>query len=267
MIRAIIAGFFAFSFTSFGQDAAADQSAESIKVMVLGTFHFTGGGRDVVNPEVDDFLSPERQAQIEELLDRLEEAQPDKIMLEMTPEDGIKFNDNYQAYLKGDYDLGVNERQQLGMKLAARLGHDRLYGIDHSNFLDYRPALAAAEDLNQGRLMNERNTMIEEIVERVRSRQGLPLREWLIELNSPPLGNDHYGYLTIAQMGTVEDPGATQIIDWWERNLVMFARTAQYAEPGDTVLIIVGAGHKYLLHQFFEEARGFELVSPLPYLE
>ena len=252
---------------SCAANAASQHSSESVKVMILGTFHFTGGGRDVVNPDVDDFLSSARQAQIDEVLDRLEAFSPDKIMLEMEPEHEAKFNANYEAYLAGEYELSVNERQQLGMKLAARLGHERLYGIDHSNFLDYRPALAAAEELGQERLLKEREEMIEDIIASVEAKKGLSLSEWLIQLNTPPFGTDHYGNLTIAQMGTVEAPGALQIIEWWERNLVMFARTAQRSEPGDKILIIVGAGHKYLLHQFFEEAHGFELVSPLPYLE
>ncbi len=50
-------------------------------------------------------------------------------------------------------------------------------------------------------------------------------------------------------------------------NLVMFAHTVQYADLGDKILIIVGSGHKYLLHQYFKEAQGFEIISPLPYLQ
>ena len=69
-------------------------------------------------------------------------------------------------------------------------------------------------------------------------------------------------------MGTIENPlGALQIADWWKRNLVIFARGAHYSEPGDTVLIVFGAGHKHQLERHFREARGFELVDPLAYLE
>ncbi len=267
MLRVCLVAILSLASISGVTNAAAQENNEPVKVMVLGTFHFNGGGQDVVNTDVDDMLSPHRQAEIDDVLTRLEAFASDKIMLEMGPADEAKFNANYEAYLKGEFELGVNERQQLGMKLAARLGHDKLYGMDHDNFLDFRPALAAAKELGQDRLLNEREAMIENIVARIDSKKGQPLREWLIDLNSPPFGANHYGYLTIAQMGTVGDSGAEQIIDWWERNLVMFAHTAQYAEPGDKILIIVGSGHKYLLHQFFEEARGFELVSPLPYLE
>ena len=75
-------------------------------------------------------------------------------------------------------------------------------------------------------------------------------------------------YLSVAQMGTVENPlGALQIADWWKRNLVIFARAAHYSEPSDTVLIVFGAGHKHQLERHFREAHGFELVDPLPYLD
>ncbi len=247
--------------------AAAQSARPDVEIMILGTFHFTGGGSDEVNAEVDDFLAPARQAEIVQVIERLAAYAPDKIMLEMRPEDEGEFNAKYKAYLAGKHALSVNERQQLGMRLAARLNHSRLYGIDFWNSLDYRPALAAAEALNQSHLTRERDAVIDEIIERVNSQKGLPLKQWLMQLNAPGFGSDHYSYLTIAQMGTVQEPqGALQIIKWWERNLVMFARTAQYAEPGEKILIIVGAGHKHLLHQFFEEARGFKLISPLDYL-
>jgi len=44
--------------------ATEQQDRKPVEVMILGTFHFTGGGNDLVNPELDDFLAPGRQAEI-----------------------------------------------------------------------------------------------------------------------------------------------------------------------------------------------------------
>ena len=243
-------------------------TASEVDVMILGTFHFTGGGSDVVNPNVQNYLAAEGQEQIGDLLDRLENYAPDKIMLELEPKYEADFNKEYRAYLNGKHELGVNERQQVGMRLAARLGHERLYAIDFDNFLDYRGALAAAKQLGQQDLLEEYEGWGEQVRAKVDSTENLPLLDHLGLLNSDEFGDDRKTYLTIAQMGSVDDPqGALQILTWWERNMVMFARTAQHAEPGDKILIIVGAGHLRILQEFFEDAHGFNLIHPLPYLE
>lgn len=239
-----------------------------VKVMILGTFHFTGGGNDVVNDDdIDDFLAPRRQAEIKAVLDKIEAYAPDKIMLELDLKHEDDFNQDYRAYLKGEYELRVNEREQLGMRLAARLDHERIYAIDYDNFLDFRGAIAAAKDLEQDHLLAAMEAETEQLIASFKSQEDMALDERLIKLNKVS-EFDHKFYMRIAQMGSVEDPqGALQILTWWERNLVMFARTTQYAEPGDKVLIIVGSGHNYILHEFFSSAEGFKLVSPIQYLE
>ena len=246
----------------------ASATDKEVDVMILGTFHFTGGGSDQVNTNVKDYLAAAGQEEIRDLLDRLENYAPDKIMLELEPKYEAEFNQRYQAYLDGEHDLSVNERQQVGMRLAKRLGHERLYAIDFDNFLDYRGALAAAKELGQQGLLDEFEEWGDQVREKVASIEGLPLIDHLIRLNSQSIGGERRTFLTIAQMGSGDDPqGALQVLTWWERNMVMFARTAHHAEPGDKVLIVVGSGHLRILQEFFEDAHGFNLISPLPYLK
>ena len=242
--------------------------SEAVQVMVLGTFHFSYGGGNTGNPEMDDMLSTTRQKQIDALINKLKHFAPDKIMLELEPSWEAGFNEKYRAYLTGEHKLKANERQQLGMKLAAKLKHKRLYAMDHDNFLDTRPAFAEAKKLGQDRLLDEHASFIKDIIAKDNlQRNGLPVVDWFVQMNTPPFIDEELGFLTVAQMGAIGDSGAEQVVDWWERNLVMFAQTAQHSEPGDKILIIVGSGHKSLLHQFFKKAKGFELVSPLPYLK
>ena len=66
------------SLAPFGHAQVSDAPSPA-EVMVLGTFHFTGGGEDMINPEVDDFLAPARQAEIATVLDRLEAFAPTRI--------------------------------------------------------------------------------------------------------------------------------------------------------------------------------------------
>lgn len=256
------------SVSTFAATETSSTTDKDVDVMILGTFHFTGGGSDEVNLDVKNYLAPEGQKEIGDLLDRLENYAPDKIMLELEPKYEAEFNQKYRAYLDGEHELGVNEREQVGMRLAARLGHERLYAIDFDNFLDYRGALAAAEELGQQDLLKEFEERIDQLRAKVVSTEKLPLIDHLILLNSSEFGDGRKNFLTIAQMGSIDDPqGALQILTWWERNMVMFARTAQHAEPGDKILIIVGSGHRRILQEFFEDADGFNLINPLPYLE
>lgn len=247
------------------QEPAGSEDQEPVHVMVLGSPHLAGSTRNVVNDEAADLHSEEGRAEIDAVLDRLERLAPDKIMVEVYPQRMEGFNERYAAFLSGTYQPSLSESEQIGMQLAARLGHDRLYGIDYSVGLDYRPALTFAEDLGQTGILADLEAMTDDL--RAVSQDEATLLERLIALNGdhPMHGNAYY--LNVAQMGTVENPlGALQIADWWKRNLVIFARAAHHSEPGDTVLIVYGAGHKHQLEQSFREARGFELIDPLAYL-
>ena len=244
----------------------ADQ--EPVHVMVLGSFHMAGSTRNVVNNDAADLHSEEGRAEIDGVLDRLEKFAPDKIMLEVYPERTEALNARYAAFLSGAYQPSLHETEQLGMQLAARLGHDRLYGIDYSAGLDYRPALALAEDLGQEEVLSDQEAMIAELRAESEGEGEMTVLERLIGLNSDHFTHSNAFYLNVARMGDAENPlGALQIADWWKRNLVIFARAAHHSEPGDRVLIVFGAGHKHQLERHFREARGFELVDPLAYLE
>lgn len=244
-----------------------DTQDKNIEVMILGTFHFTGGGSDVVNADIDDFLAPKRQKEIAETLKRLKAFNPDKIMLELEIKYEDEFNKEYQNYLKGEHTLTVNERQQLGMRLARQLGHEQLYAIDYDSFLDYRPGIKAAKELQQQTLLDQHNNQIARAGAKIEAQTSKPTIERLINLNSNYKNGNSF-FLTIAQMGTKEKmEGALSVLTWWERNLVMFGRAAKAAEPGDKILIIVGAGHKLILEEMFQGADGFTTIDPLPYLK
>ena len=244
------------------------QSGEPIQVMILGMTHFSGNDADPLNPDIPYFLGARGQKEIQDLLDRLALYEPDKIMVELDFEREDDFNQSYNAFLNDAHELTVNERQQVGMRLARRLGHDKLYAMDFDSFLDYRPAIAAAKELGQDHLLKTVEDLSAEIGAQYEAASTKPLTERLLALNATEQRQQRKIFLTIAQMGTAEDPqGALQVLTWWQRNLVMFARTAQRAKPGDKVLIVVGNGHREILQEFFGEAPGFRLVSPGPYLE
>jgi hypothetical protein len=245
-----------------------ETDAAPIEVMVLGTYHFTGGGHDLHNAQVDDHLSPQRQAEIEAVIDALAEFAPTKVMVELTPEYEDRFNADYQAYLAGEHTLTVNERQQLGMRLAARLGHERLYAIDQTSDMNFEGMMAAAEQAGQTRLLDEFATFNAAMPDIMAQMETGTVMARLQAANNQFAHDSHGLYLTLTQMGTADNPiGAEEMTHWWGRNLAIFANAARQAEPGDRLLLIYGAGHKHLLEQFFEDAPGFRIVDPLETLD
>lgn len=244
----------------------AASAEEPIPVMVLGSYHFTGGGLDQVNKAVDDHLSPARQEEIARVLDRLERFKPTKIMVEVEPQFEERINQQYRDYVAGRFALRVSETDQLGMALAKRLGHTRLYAVDFKNGMDFPAMVGAAQAAGQTRLLGDFQSMMGE-AERMFGQMHGSVLETLRVHNSPQALAMHDGYLTLAQMGTPAEPvGAKQMADWWGRNLIIFARIAQQAEPGDRILVIYGSSHKFLLDHFFDRAAQFESVQVLDYL-
>ncbi|MEQ8435016.1 MAG: DUF5694 domain-containing protein [Oceanicaulis sp.] len=243
-------------------------TAQNTQVMILGTYHFDGGGADLHSADVEDSRGAEAQRQIADVLDRIETFQPTRIMVELTPEHESDFNAAYRAFLEGERELGNNERQQLGMALAARLGHERLYAVDFQNGMDFNAMLESAQANQQARVLaqfEDFNTGVADLMGRLETGT---VRERLILSNGPDVDRLHDGYFILAQAGSPADPvGAREMGAWWERNLIIFSNIAFHTEPGDRVLVIYGSGHKHLLDRFFDRAPGFELIDPLDYLQ
>jgi hypothetical protein len=237
------------------------------QVMILGVYHFRAGGTDYVANQVDDHLAPERQAQIAEVLDRIERFRPTKIVVELLPEHEAEFNARYARYRAGAEALGVNERDQLGMALAHRLGHERLYAADASSDMHFDEMMAAAEAAGRGDLVAQFQADMATIEAHMAATRSLSVRERLIDVNSAEVASWHAGYMTLAQMGTRDNPvRARDMAAWWGRSMHIYAQIAQLSEPGDRILVIYGSGHKFLLEQYFSQSREFQLVDPLDYL-
>jgi hypothetical protein len=69
----------------------------------------------------------------------------------------------------------------------------------------------------------------------------------------------HYGALD-------EQPGATLVAHWYERNFNICARIVQIAQPGDRILVVYGSGHSYLLRHCLGGVPGFRVVEANDFL-
>jgi len=190
-------------------------------------------------------------------------------MVELDNKREAAFNKEYQAYLEGSHTLKADERRQLGMRLAKTLHHKQLYAMDSSGALERRfwnwgKTLELAKELKQNKLLSQHKALIPELTKSAKAESSKHTIDRLINLNTD-YEDTHKGYMILAQMGSHENmEGALSLVGWWERNLKMYGHIAKYSEPGDRILVIVGAGHKLILERMFNDTDGFTTIDPVP---
>lgn len=247
---------------------AQTPAAPRAQVMVLGTHHFANPGADYANAQVDDVLTPRRQAEIAEVARALAEFRPTRIAVEVPPAADSAINARYRAYRAGAHALQRDETEQIGYRLAAMLDHERVYPVDYRLDMDVGAVMQFAAQNGQGELAQRMGTVVQEIMAEAneRLRTGT-LGAALADINSARSDSLHGWYLVMATVGRdAEYPGAAQVANWYTRNLHIFANIARVAQPGERVLVIMGDGHGPLLRQFIDQSPELELVSVQPYM-
>jgi hypothetical protein len=74
-------------------------------------------------------------------------------------------------------------------------------------------------------------------------------------------------YYNLSKYDVAEDqPGAELQAYWFMRNAKIFSKIVDVTAPGDRVIVIYGAGHKYWLENLVDGTTGYIRVDPAPYL-
>jgi len=220
------------------------------EVLVLASYHMSNPGRDIFNLKADDVLAPKRQAEIRELLDALARFRPTKIAIEAASNSPkIK---QYQDYLTGKYELGPDERDQIGFRLGKELNLPKIYGIDiqedfsYPAVQDYAKARGREKELES--LMAQFGKTTQENNEFLKSHSVLQM---MLRINSSEaVRRDFASYAMFAHFGEEYDyAGAGLLTDWYKRNIRIHTHLLNIIEPGDRVLVIYGYGHLRILRQ------------------
>jgi hypothetical protein len=247
---------------------AAPEARPSI--LVLGTVHFGGSTSDLFSPSVPDILSEKRQRELAGMIAALKRFQPTKIAIESTPERIGKVNGEYQAYLKGEYQLKADEIDQIAYRLARELGHKQLYAADTQLDMDFDGIMAAAAKNGQQPLMDRAMELGKSAVTEIgQKRDAGTLGGFFRWLNSPEaLMANHRPYLYMAQIGTAADPkGVDVLAGWYKRNLLIYGNLVRLIDsPNERILLLIGQGHAKLLSEYIAESPNLRLADPLQYL-
>lgn len=236
------------------------------EVMVLGAYHMSNPGLDLVKSKIKDVLLAERQKEIAELVDSLKRFKPTKVALEAV-DDG-PFNERYAAYLRGEHSLERDEREQVGFRLAKELSLPRIYAIDSKLDLDFDKPMAFLAQHNKPRfdrlngLITKIGPLMEEIDQKYTVGQILAIYNCD---ESVRFNHDFYMEMLCANDGK-EFPGADMLSDWYKRNLRIYCRIENIVEPGDRVLVLIGSGHVKYLRDIIRDSEQIEFVSPMKYL-
>lgn len=237
-------------------------------LLLVGAGHFSNPATDVVNVAVDDVLAPRRQAELEALVERLARFRPTHVAVEWPADSQAALDERYRAYRAGEYTLARSETDQIGLRLAAHLGLDRVHAVDWN---DYPPGDFALYDWDAWAKTNGREATIAAMRDPSRPEydtalEQQPLIEWLRTLNDPAhRARSHRAYYDYAMLGDDQaQPGANWLGHWHARNLRIFARLVRLADsPEARVFAIYGSGHAHLLDRYARESGAFDVVDPL----
>ena len=218
-------------------------------------------------------LTLKNQAQLEIIAERLARWAPEQIAVELPLRMADSITARYSRYVAaGGATKSSNEVEQVGFRLARKLGHPTVYPIDQQIPLgndSIGPLVARRPDLQ--RLSDSLTKVLKaESEASERAEQNMPLLERIRRHNTDSAfhaGNSGsmFHYLIA---GEGNNRGGPQLLaKWYERNFYIAHNLTRVLRPQTRrVLVLMGNGHVPPLRNILDESPSFCPVSPLPYL-
>jgi len=257
-----------------------------VQIAFLGVFHM-GQTPDYKQGEITDLLSPERQKQINEVVDLLAQYKPDKIFVENTPDTQPYWDNVYKNYLNGftpvDHNTEYNEIYQLGIKLAKRMNHP--IGVTCVNYI--QPELAPGLKYSRNKvdtllsfysheLERKRpsfddyfkanpsvNKALKDYIATYEGWKKLSVKEHLKALNTEKsISTLHYFNITGWMDTNTNGYGAEFTAKEYFRNTKILQNILLKVSPNDRkLLVIIGGGHIQILKDMLKTHPYFEVVD------
>ncbi len=241
--------------------------------MVLGTWHFAGSDSDLVSAKTDSVLTPTRQQELDEVAKRLAAFEPTVVVTERVTAAPDYIDPKFAEFAPADFLTNENERTQVGYRLAAKAGVMRVYGIDEQpsdgepDYFPFDKVMANASATGNAAAVEAMIGDVQKMVAAETERfKSLTMGEALIEANSGELASAGFYYELLKLDAGEAQPGAELNAYWFMRNAKIFSKLIDVTKPGDRVVIVHGAGHKFWLDHLANNTPGFVSVDPEPYL-
>lgn len=256
-----------------GTPASAQPDAP-VRVMIVGSYHFGNPGMDLNNARIAPVTTPQKQAQLEAISNRLMSFAPTAVAVERVADDALTLLDHvYPSFTTAVLETQPDERFQIGYRLAAKIGNGRVYAIDEQSddrdYFPFQPVLEWWNSNGKTDAFAELNAPIAASMAELESRQSVDsIGDILADMNSAQtIHDDAKFYFSVLAAGDGQSqPGAALNAGWFERNARIVAKLMSVAKPGDRIVVVYGAGHNYWLHQLIANTPGFEIEQASPYL-
>lgn len=270
--RAVLQTLFTLFMLCVIASSIAQAEPPKAQIMILGVAHLIAK-HDVHNSSyADSPHSAKRQAEIADIVARLERFHPTKVLIE-APFGDRKYTEQYRRYLAGRFSLGANEIYQYAFKLAARSGNGTIYPVDTWGASLYDDTSPSGKRIDAYLIahftsVKDRASDAEIARDHYLELHGTYLDELrYLNTESAILANASW-YSVFDGMGRDADQaGSAYVSQWYARNCYIFANVLSVVKPGDRVVLIMGQGHTYLLRELVRLNPTLAYVDPSPYLK
>ena len=249
------------------EPAAASVARPRAQVMVVGAYHFVSKA-NLFNMDVDDPMSPKRQAEIADVVAHLAAFHPTKIILEETSGTS-HLEENYQAYRAGHFDLPPSENYQIGFRLAKSAALPRIFLTNARTDFDFDALVASAKAHGQMDLVQAAEGVYTNAIHTtdIIQKNGTILEMYRYLNSDEQIRLNNSGYMFTARVGANTDfAGAKLVAGWYLRSIEMYAQMTQIVSPDDRILILYGQGHAYMLRELIKASLDLTLVEASSYL-
>ncbi|WP_228519083.1 DUF5694 domain-containing protein [Flavobacterium sp. LC2016-12] len=232
------------------------------QILLFGSFHFENPGLDVAKVNTFDVMTDKSQKELENITNKIKKFGPDKIFVEWNYQKQAKldtfFAKNTDSLLKNDSD----ERVQVALRSAKKLGHKKLYAIDYNQTdFPYDSLVKEMKKANQFDLIKKNEEIMKNYETDFNTKiTKYTLTQLLLDVNKPDLS----WYLQTAIKGGKTDNfvGAFLVSEWYRRNLYMYALILKLTESkDDKIMVLLGAGHTEMIREFVVHNPEYEIVE------
>ncbi len=261
--------------TNIKHNGTSINKADAKEILLLGTFHYNNPGADAVKHDVLDVMTDDGQKQLEKLADKIVKYNPSKIFVEWNLSEQDKLDKLYQKYLNGTYFddeklndfYRKNEIFQLGFRIAKKLGHSKIYGVDYSNVeMDFEAMIKSISDAKQQDLQEKLNLTLEEMSKNMSEKMAtMSLEELYIDGNKPEevaANIELYNEISVKAGRLENTTGATMVSQWYKRNLLIWSSIQKIVDENDKkIIVLFGGGHTAILDQIVRYNRNWKTAD------
>lgn len=236
------------------------------QILLVGTFHYANPGLDVAQLNNFNIMSEKSQKELEIMSNKIKKFGPDKIFVEWEFSKQADLDKFYNKNTDSLFKTNKSEITQLALRIAKKLNHKKLYGMNLYTSFPYDSLMMAMEKANQKDLM-EKNKLTTKNFEKQHNEKirKSSLQEMMLYYNTKQSENENIQwYLEVAnRAGNTDDfTGPSLVSNWYKRNLYMYSLIQKLTESTDNkIMILVGAGHAALIREFITHDPEFELVE------